>query len=58
MFNTRVLEFWVLEITNIYDFLHLLSLIKVRPNMDFGRDLVFAYICHNALLFLFFSQRE
>ncbi len=25
-----------MEITNIYDFLHLLSLIKIRPNMDFG----------------------
>ncbi len=34
--NTRVLEFWVMEITNIYDFLHLLNLIKIKPNMDFG----------------------
>jgi hypothetical protein len=24
-----------MKITNIYDFLHLLSLIKIRPNMDF-----------------------
>jgi len=58
MFNIRVLEFWVLEITNIYDFLHLLSLIKIRSNMDFGRDLVFAYICHNALLFFFFLKES
>jgi hypothetical protein len=34
--NTRVLEFWVMEITNIYDFLHLLNLIKIKLNMDFG----------------------
>jgi hypothetical protein len=34
--NTRVLEFWVMETTNIYDYLHLLSLIKIRPNMDWG----------------------
>jgi len=36
LFNTKVLEFWVMETTNIYDFLQLLSLIKIRPNMDFG----------------------
>jgi hypothetical protein len=52
--NTRVLEFWVMEITNIYDFLHLLSLIKIISNMDFGGDLAFAHICHN--LFLFFKE--
>jgi len=34
--STRVLEFWVMETTNIYDFLHLLSLIKIKLNMDFG----------------------
>jgi hypothetical protein len=28
LFNTRVLEFWVIKTTNIYDFLHLLSLLK------------------------------
>jgi hypothetical protein len=53
--NTRVLEFWVMETTNIYDFLHLLSLIKIIPNMDCGGDLAFAHICHNTLFFL---QRE
>jgi hypothetical protein len=34
--NSKVLEFWVMEITSIYDFLHLLNLIKNRPNMDWG----------------------
>jgi hypothetical protein len=34
--STRVLQFWVMETTNITDFLHLLSLIKIRPNMDLG----------------------
>jgi hypothetical protein len=47
LFHTRVLEFWVVEITNIYDFLHLLSLIKIRPNIIFGGNLAFAHICHN-----------
>jgi hypothetical protein len=36
-----------MEIINIYDFLHLLSLSKTKPNMDFGGDLAFAHICHN-----------
>ncbi len=34
--STRVLEYLVMEIINIYDFLHLLNLIKIRPNMDWG----------------------
>jgi hypothetical protein len=46
LFNTKVLEIWVMEIMNIYDFLHLLSLIKIRPNMDFGGNLAFAHRCH------------
>jgi len=50
--NTRVSKFWVMEITNIYDFLHLLRLIKIISNMDFGRDLAFAHICEN-IYFLF-----
>jgi hypothetical protein len=33
-----------MEITNIYDFLHLLSLIKIRYNMDFEGDLAYATI--------------
>jgi hypothetical protein len=32
--SIRVLEFWVMEIINFYDFLHFLNLIKIRPNMD------------------------
>jgi hypothetical protein len=48
-----------METKNIYDFLHLLSQIKIRPNTNFGGDLAFAHICHNTFLFiLFFSQRE
>jgi hypothetical protein len=47
-----------METKNIYDFLHLLSQIKIRPNTNFGGDLVFAHICHNTFLFiLFFFQR-
>ncbi len=45
--SIRVLEFWVMETTYIYDFLHLLSLITIKPNMDFLVDLAFAHICHN-----------
>ncbi len=56
--NTRVLEFWVMDITNIYDFLHLLTLIKIRPNMDFGGDLAFAHICHNTFSFSFFLSKR
>jgi hypothetical protein len=47
IFYTRVLEFWVIETTKNYDFLHLLSLIKIKPNMDFGGNLAFTHICHN-----------
>jgi hypothetical protein len=42
-----------MEIINIYDFLRLLGLIKIRPNMDFGGDLAFAHICHNTFSFSF-----
>jgi hypothetical protein len=47
-----------MQTTNIYDFLHLLSLIKIRPNMDFGGDLAFAHICHNTFFFLFFFKES
>jgi hypothetical protein len=48
-----------METTNIYGFLHLLSLIKIRPNMDFGEILAFAHICHKThSFFFFFSQGE
>ncbi len=39
--------------TSIYDFLRLLSIIKSRPNIDFGADLAFAHICHNTFSFSF-----
>jgi hypothetical protein len=59
LLNTKVLEFWVMDTTKIYDFLHLLSLIKIRPNMDFGEILAFAHKCHKAhSFFFFFSQGE
>jgi hypothetical protein len=54
LFNTRVLEFWVMETTNIYNFLHLLSLIEIRPNRDFGRGFgICTYMPQ--YIFLFFS---
>jgi len=56
LFSTRVLEFWIMETTNIYDFLHLLSLIKIKPNLDFEGNLTFAHICHNTFFYFFFSQ--
>jgi hypothetical protein len=58
LFSNRVLEFWVMETTNIYDFLHLLSLIKIEPNMNFGRDLAFAHICHNTYFVSSFSLKR
>jgi hypothetical protein len=45
LFSTTGLEFWIMETPNIYDFLHLLSLTRIRPNMDFGGNLAFAHIC-------------
>jgi hypothetical protein len=49
-----------METINIYDFFHLLSLIKIKPNMDCGGgDLTFTHICHNTPFFspFFFSKR-
>jgi hypothetical protein len=45
-----------MKITNIYEFLHLLSLIKIRPNMDFlgGFD-IFTYMPQYPFFFFFFS---
>jgi hypothetical protein len=35
-----------METTNIYDFLQLLSLIKIKPNMDFARGFgICIYMC-------------
>jgi len=45
-FNAKVLEFKVMDTTNIYEFLHLLVLIKIKPNMDFEGNLAFAHLCH------------
>ncbi len=57
LFNIKVLEFWVMETTNVYDFFHLLTLIKITPNMDFGENLSFAHICYKThSFFFFFSQ--
>jgi len=59
LFNIKVLEFWIMETTNIYDFLHMLSLIKIRRNMNFGENLAFAHICHKTLFFpVFFPLKE
>jgi len=57
LFSTRVLEFWVMGATNIYDFLNFVSLIKNRPNVDFGGNLTFAHICHNIFFSFFFSKK-
>ncbi len=47
-----------MKITNIYDFLHLLSLIKIRPNMNFGGNLALAHICHKTHSIFSFSFKE
>jgi hypothetical protein len=47
LFNTKVLEFWVMvHTTNIHDFLHLLSVIKIIYNVKFGGNLAFTHPCH------------
>ncbi len=58
LFNIRVLEFWVMETTNIYDFLHLLSLIKIIPNMNFERHLHIYAVIHFFLLFFSLESGE
>jgi hypothetical protein len=58
LFKTRVSKFWVMKTTNTYDFLHILSLIKIRPNMNFWREFdIFTYMS-KYIFFLKFSQRE
>jgi hypothetical protein len=48
-----------MDATNIYDFLHLLSLIKIIPNMDFGGIwYLHIYMPQYFLFFLFFSLKE
>jgi hypothetical protein len=60
--STRVLEVWVMETTNIYNFLHLLSLIIIRTNMDLGGgggEVGFGICTYMPqYFFLLFSQRE
>jgi hypothetical protein len=46
LFSTRVLKFWIMDKTNVYDFLHFLSLIKIKPNMGFGGKLALVDIWH------------
>jgi hypothetical protein len=46
-----------METTNIYDFLHLLSLIKIKPNMDFGGGFgICTYMSQYILFFLNFKE--
>jgi len=52
-----VLDFWIMETINIYEFLHHLNIIKIRPYMNFGGDLALAHICHNTFFFIFFSKK-
>jgi len=47
-----------MEKTNIYDFLHFLNLIKIKPNMDFGGNLAFVHIWHKTHSFFSFSIKE
>jgi hypothetical protein len=56
--NSKVLEFWVMEITSIYDFLHLLNLIKNRPNIDFGGGGIWHLHIYATILLFFSFQRE
>jgi hypothetical protein len=58
LFTTMVLEFWIMETTNIYEFLHLLSLIKIKPNMDFEGEFGICTYMPQYIFFSFLSQRE
>jgi hypothetical protein len=53
LFSTRTFEFRDMETTFFFDFLHLLSLIKIKPNVNFGDKLRFAHICHKTFSFSF-----
>jgi hypothetical protein len=47
LFSIRVLNFRVMaHTTNMYDFLHLLILIKAIYNVNFEGNLAFAHPCH------------
>jgi len=56
LFSTRVLKFWVMKTTNIYDFLYFLSLIKIRPYGFWGKFDICTYMPHYN--FFFFSLKE
>jgi hypothetical protein len=58
LFSIKVFLFLIMETTNIYDFLHLLNLTKIRPNMDFGGNLAFAHICHDTFFSFSFYLEE
>jgi hypothetical protein len=47
-----------METTNIYDFLHLLSLIKIKPNMDFGGGFGICTYMSQYIFLFFFSLKE
>jgi len=48
-----------METTNLYNFLHFLSLIKIRPNMDFGGGFgICTYMPQYFFFSLFYSKRE
>jgi hypothetical protein len=54
LFSIRVLEFWVMETINIYDFLHLLSF-----NMAFGGGFgICTYMSQYILFFYFFLSKR
>jgi hypothetical protein len=58
LFSTRIFEFKDMETIIFLDFLHLLNLIKINPNVNFGGKLRFAHICHKAFFSFFFFQGE
>jgi len=48
-----------METTNIYDFLYLLSLIKIKPNMDFGGGFgICTYMSQYNIFFFFFLKES
>jgi len=47
-----------METIHIYEFLHLLSLIKIRSNMDFEGNLAFANIWYNFFLKFLINRVE
>jgi hypothetical protein len=58
LFSIRVLKILVREITNIYDFLHLLNLIKNIPNTDFGRGFGICTYMSQYIIFIFLPLKK